>query len=99
MYGKGSDKLDESVYTTDKAYFITGLEEFTEYFVKVQAETSVSGTASNIEQAKTLEDGKMFVSSFILVSSTLARRHLWDRKMSKKYVIYRKIIMTSHRYM
>ena len=88
MYGKASGKLDESVYTRDKAYLITGLEEFTEYFVQVHAETSVSGTASKIKWAKTLEDGKMLVSIFFLVSSTLTAK---KKKKCEKYVIYRKI--------
>ena len=90
MYGKASGKLDESVYATDKAYLITGLEEFTEYFVQVHAETSVSGTASNMERAKTLEDGKMLVSIFFLVSSTLTAK-----KMRKIRHIPQN--MTSHR--
>ena len=38
--------------------------QFTEYFVQVYGETSVSGTPSNIVQAKTLEDGKLFVFIF-----------------------------------
>ena len=46
--------------TTSTTYLITGLEEFTEYFVQVHAETSVSGAPSSIEQAKTREDGKLF---------------------------------------
>ena len=60
MYGTASSKLDERVNTTSTTYLITGLEEFTEYFVQVHAETSVSGAASIIEQAKTHEDGKLF---------------------------------------
>ena len=60
MYGTASSKLDERVNTTSTAYLITGLEEFTEYFVQVHAETSVSGAPSSIEQAKTHEDGKLF---------------------------------------
>ena len=65
MYGTASSKLDGRFFTPDKSYLITGLEEFTEYFVQVHAETSVSGTPSNIAQAKTLEDGKLLV--FILI--------------------------------
>ena len=79
MYGKASGKVDESVDTTNRTYLITGLDEFTEYFVQVEAETSVSGAASNIERAKTLEDGKMFVSIFFLASSTLSRRHTYGK--------------------
>lgn len=65
MYGTARSKLDGRFFTLDKSYEITGLEEFTEYFVQVHAETSVSGTPSNIEQAKTLEDGKLFVFVFL----------------------------------
>ena len=64
MYGTASSKLDGRLYTLDKSYLITGLEEFTEYFVQVHAETAVSGTPSNIKQAKTFEDGKLFVFIF-----------------------------------
>ena len=60
MYGTASSKLDERFNTTSTTYLITGLEEFTEYFVQVHAETSVSGAPSIIEHAKTLEDGKLF---------------------------------------
>ena len=68
MYGTGRRKLDGRFFTLDKSYEITGLEEFTGYFVQVHAETSVSGTPSNVEQAKTLEDGKLFVFiSFLTV--------------------------------
>ena len=69
MYGTASSKLDGRLYTPDKSYLLTGLEEFTEYFVQVQAETSVSGTPSNIEQAKTFEDCKLFVFSFFFYCS------------------------------
>ena len=61
MYGMASSKLDATVYTTNTAYSITGLEEFTECFVQVHAETSVSGTPCNIEQAKTKEDCELHV--------------------------------------
>ena len=60
MYGTASGKLDGRLYTLDKSYLIIGLEEFTEYFIQVHAETAVSGTSSDIKQAKTLEDGKLF---------------------------------------
>ena len=69
MYGTASGKLDGRLYTLDKSYLITGLEEFTEYFVQVQAETAVSKTPSNIEQAKTIEDGKLSVFSFFFYCS------------------------------
>ena len=61
MYGKARDKPDGRLYTTRTAYLLYPLEEFTEYFVEVFAETALSGPTSNIEQAKTFEDGKMFI--------------------------------------
>jgi len=48
-----------------KTHSLTSLEEFTDYFVQVHAETSVSGAASNIEQAKTLQDGKCLPLHFL----------------------------------
>ena len=72
MYGTASSKLDERVNTTSTTYLITGLEEFTEYFVQVHAETSVSGDPSSIEQAKTLEDGKLFaLEGYSLIKRTV----------------------------
>ena len=64
MYGTASSKLDKSDYTgnTTTTYLISGLEEFTEYFFQVYAETSVSGNPSNIEQAKTREDCELLVA-------------------------------------
>ena len=59
MYGKVRGKLDGRYYTTETTYSLTSLEEFTDYFVQVYAETSVSGAASNIEQEKTLQDGEL----------------------------------------
>ena len=65
MYGKVRGKLDGRFNTTGKTYSLTPLEEFTDYFVQVYAETSVSGAASNIEQAKTLQDGKLLPFHFL----------------------------------
>ncbi|KAL9973643.1 hypothetical protein ACROYT_G020124 [Oculina patagonica] len=56
MYGESRDKLDQRFYPTSTSYLLHPLEEYTEYFVQVYAETAVSGAASNIEQATTLED-------------------------------------------
>ena len=66
MYGTASSKLSERLETTNTAYVIRGLEEFTEYFVQVYAETSVSGTPSNIKQATTREDCELLVFNFLL---------------------------------
>ena len=59
-YGKERDNLDTLRYTSNTVteYLLSPLEEYAEYFVQVSAETSVSGNPSNIEQAKTLEDGE-----------------------------------------
>ena len=69
MYGTASSKLGGRLYTPDKSYSITGLEELTEYFVQVHAETAVSGTPCNIKQAKTLEDGGLLVFIFFFECS------------------------------
>ena len=65
MYGTARSELDATVYTKSTTYSITGLQEFTEYFVQVQADTSVSGTPSNIEQAQTHQDCKLPLSIFL----------------------------------
>ena len=57
-YGTARDDLDEIRYSpTTVSYQLTGLEEFTVYYVQVLAETSVSGKLSLIVDAKTFEDG------------------------------------------
>ena len=56
-YGKGD--LEEDVYTTDTKYLLHNLEEFTLYFVRVAANTSIRGNHSAIQQARTLQDGKI----------------------------------------
>jgi len=65
MYGEEKGKLDGRFYTNATTYELTSLEEFTDYFVQVHAETSVSGAASDIEQAKTLQDGKLLPFCFL----------------------------------
>ena len=67
MYGKARDKLDGTFFTTSTTYLLAPLEEFTEYFVQVYAETAVSGHPSNIERAKTSEDGNMSVVLLFLL--------------------------------
>ena len=64
MYGTASSKLDKMDYKgkTVTSYSISGLEEFTEYFVQVYAETSVSGNPSNIKQTKTREDCELLIA-------------------------------------
>ena len=65
MYGKVRGKLDGRFNTPQTTFTLTSLEEFTEYFVQVHAITSVSGASSNIEQAKTLQDGKLLPFRFL----------------------------------
>ncbi len=69
MYGKARDKLIESIYMNNKrtSYLLESLEEYTEYFVQIYAETAVSGASSNIEQARTLEDGKLLFFFLMIV--------------------------------
>ena len=57
-YGRVRSNLDERRNSpTAVSYKLTGLEEFTVYYVQVFAETSVSGELSEIVDAKTFEDG------------------------------------------
>ena len=57
-YGTERSNLNERRNSrTAVRYLLTGLEEFTVYYVQVFAETSVSGELSDIVNAKTWEDG------------------------------------------
>ena len=57
-YGTVRSNLDERRRSPPAvSYKLTGLEEFTVYYVQVFAETSVSGELSDIVDAKTFEDG------------------------------------------
>ena len=60
-YGTAQDSLDKQA-TAGKAWStshtLANLEEFTTYYIQVQADTSVSGQPSIIVNAKTFEDGK-----------------------------------------
>ena len=60
-YGTAQDSLDERA-TAGRAWstshILANLEEFTTYYIQVQADTSVSGQSSIIVNAKTFEDGK-----------------------------------------
>ena len=60
-YGRERDNLDTSQYTSDTEYSLSPLEEYTDYFVQVSAETSVSGIPSDIKQATTLEAGELYL--------------------------------------
>ena len=57
-YGTERSNLNERRNSpTAVSYELTGLDEFTVYYVQVFAETSVAGKLSEIVDAKTLEDG------------------------------------------
>ena len=83
-YGTERSNLNERRNSpTAVSYELTGLDEFTVYYVQVFAETSVSGKLSEIVDAKTLEDGmasnfEYFVMLCLLTlhsSSNLGRQH------------------------
>ena len=83
-YGTERSNLNERRNSpTAVSYELTGLDEFTVYYVQVFAETSVSGKLSEIVDAKTLEDGmasnfECFVMLCLLTlhsSSNLGRQH------------------------
>ena len=59
-YGTARDNLDVIVYTTSARYFMTSLEEFTDYYVQVYAEAAVSGKRTAVKHARTLEEGERF---------------------------------------
>ena len=80
-YGTARDDLDEMRYSpTTVSYQLTGLEEFTVYYVQVHAETSVSGKLSLIVDAKTFEDGMACnFECFVLLCSLLyTRTVIWN---------------------
>lgn len=60
-YSSAKDNLVRLVYTTETTYLLTSLQEFTVYFVRVVAETTLTGKHTHIEQVKTFEDCKLFV--------------------------------------
>ena len=80
-YGTARSNLDERRNSaTAVSYKLTGLEEFTVYYVQVYAETSVTGKLSEIVDAKTFEDGmacnfECFVMSCYLLYT---RTVIWD---------------------
>ena len=87
-YGTARDDLDETRYSPiEVSYELTGLEEFTVYYVQVVAETSVSGKPSEIVDAKTLEDGmpcnfECFVMSCYLLYT---RTVIWDISIQMRH--------------
>ena len=60
-YGTAQDSLNEQATAGtawSTSHTLTNLEEFTTYYIQIQADTSVSGQPSIIVNAKTFEDGK-----------------------------------------
>ncbi|XP_022804800.1 receptor-type tyrosine-protein phosphatase epsilon-like isoform X2 [Stylophora pistillata] len=56
MYGLSKDGLNKWFSSQTTEYSLTGLDEFTTYYVQVHAETSVTGPSSDIITARTNED-------------------------------------------
>ena len=80
-YGTERSNLNERKNSpTAVSYLLTGLEEFTVYYVQVFAETSVSGKLSLIVDARTLEDGMAcnFECFFMLCYLLYTRTVIWD---------------------
>ena len=83
-YGTERSNLNERGNSpTAVSYKLTGLEEFTVYYVQVFAETSVSGKLSEIVDAKTLEDGMAcnFERFVMLCYLLYTRTVIWDVSM------------------
>ena len=66
-YGLSKDSMNTQVYPTNTEYLLTALDEFSIYYVQVNAETVVSGPASSILSEKTKEDGKCSYRLFLLL--------------------------------
>ena len=80
-YGTVRSNLDERRNSsTAVSYKLTGLEEFTGYYVQVFAETSVTGKFSEIVYAETFEDGMAFNFECFVMSCYLlyTRTVIWD---------------------
>ena len=66
-YGLSKDSMNTQVYPTNTEYLLTPLDEFSIYYVQVNAETVVYGPASSILSEKTKEDGKCSYRLFLLL--------------------------------
>ena len=80
-YGTARDKLNQRRNSpSNVSYELNDLEEFTDYYVQVFAETSVSGKPSDIVDAKTLEDGMAcnFECFVMLCYLLYTRTVIWD---------------------
>ena len=87
-YGTETSNLNERKNSpTAVSYLLTGLEEFTVYYVQVFAETSVSGKLSEIVDAKTLEDGMAcnFECFVMLCYLLYSRTVIWDVSIQMRH--------------
>ena len=87
-YGTERSNLNERKNSpTAVSYLLTGLEEFTVYYVQVFAETSVSGKLSLIVDARTLEDGMAcnFEFFFMLCYLLYTRTVIWDVSIQMRH--------------
>ena len=87
-YGTERSNLNERRNSpTAVSYELTGLDEFTVYYVQVFAETSVSGKLSEIVDAKTLEDGMAcnFECFVMLCYLLYSRTVIWDVSIQMRH--------------
>ena len=87
-YGTARDKLNQRRNSpTDVSYELNDLEEFTDYYVQVFAETSVSGKLSDIVDAKTLEDGMASNFEYFVMLCYLlyTRTVIWDVSIQMRH--------------
>ena len=87
-YGTERSNLNERKNSpTAVSYLLTGLEEFTVYYVQVFAEISVSGKLSLIVDARTLEDGMAcnFECFFMLCYLLYTRTVIWDVSIQMRH--------------
>ena len=74
-YRIAQDNVNERKMSSTTECVLENLEEFTEYYVRVHAETTISGNSSAIKQAKTLEDGELpFLWPFNRISNNIHYR-------------------------
>ena len=87
-YGTARDKLNQRRNSpSNVSYELNDLEEFTDYYVQVFAETSVSGKPSDIVDAKTLEDGMAcnFECFVMLCYLLYTRTVIWDVSIQMRH--------------
>ena len=89
-YGTERSNLNERKNSpTAVSYLLTGLEEFTVYYVQVFAETSVSGKLSEIFDAETSEDGMASnFECFVMLCYVLySRTVIWDVSIQMRHLL------------